>query len=81
MSQPLSTDDTNLGMVLPLRIDMDLAEYMRILTPEFSTAIPIAETELCTKAGGAAVLLSTATNDHGHLYRFEGCSYDHLIAT
>jgi hypothetical protein len=73
MSQPLSTDDTNLGMVLPMRADMDLAEYMRLLTPEFFTAIPIAETVLCTKAGGAAVLLSTAPDDHGHLYRFEGC--------
>lgn len=76
MSQPLSADNTNLGMVLPMRIEMDLAEYMHILSPEFSMAISAAEAELCSKVGGDAVLLSTEPDDHGHLFQFDGCDPD-----
>ncbi|WMT47844.1 MAG: PilZ domain-containing protein [Acidithiobacillus caldus] len=69
----LARDDSNLGMLLPLRSEMDLASYMELLIPEFQPAIGIAESRICDGGRGAAVILSAEIDDGGHPFVFEGC--------
>jgi len=69
----LTRDDSNLGMLLPLRSEMDLASYMELLIPEFRTPLDFVESRVCNDGRGAAVILSTDLNDGGYPFIFEGC--------
>ncbi|MGK9450981.1 PilZ domain-containing protein [Acidithiobacillus caldus] len=69
----LTRDDSNLGMLLPFRSEMDLASYLQLLMPEFQPSVGFAESRICDGGRGAAVILSTDPNDGGHPYVFEGC--------
>ena len=72
----LTNDDSNLGMLLPIRSGMELADYLRFLLVDFPDSLPFADTKLCGTAPAEAIVLSTDPDDHGHPYRFLGCDLD-----
>jgi len=62
---------------------MDLGSYLQLLTPEFQPPVTFAESQLCTRGRGFAVILSMDPNDGGHPYVFTGCdaTTENLLVT
>ena len=70
----LSVDNTNLGMLLPMRAGLGLSEYQQLIINEFSESIfDDVDAHLCQSTGMDAVLFSTDTADDGKLFAFKGC--------
>lgn len=76
---PYATDDTNLGMLLPLRAGLGMAEYQAFLLGEFPESVvdDVAD-RLCPCPGGDAVLFSADPEDDGNRFTFHGCDGDNL---
>ncbi|MDD3761535.1 MAG: PilZ domain-containing protein [Acidithiobacillus sp.] len=71
----LAFDDSELGMMLPFRGELNLAEYFEALLPEFRE-VPAADpgqSPLCTSPEGDAVLLSPDPKAPGEVLRYQGC--------
>jgi len=72
----LTADDSNLGMLLPVRSGMELPDYFQLLLVDFTESLPFSDTGLCSVAPAESVVLSTDPDDHGLRYRFLGCDPD-----
>ncbi len=76
----LSVDNTNLGMLLPMRAGLGLSEYQQLIINEFSESIfDDVDAHLCQSTGMDAVLFSTDTADDGKLFAFKGCDHGGLV--
>lgn len=76
----LSADKTNIGMLLPMRVGLGLADYQQLIINEFSeTIVDGVDVLLCQSVGLDAVLFSTDTEDDGKLFAFKGCEDDGLV--
>ena len=76
----LSVDNTNLGMLLPMRAGLGLHEYQQLIINEFSESIfDDVDAHLCQSTGMDAVLFSTETADDGKLFAFKGCDHGGLV--
>ena len=76
----LSADNTNIGMLLPMRVGLGLAEYQQLIISDFSESIVDAvDAHLCQSIGLDAVLFSTDTTDDGKRFAFNGCDHGGLI--
>lgn len=71
--------DTDLGMLLPFRAEIDLASYLEILIAGFQTSMAFSDSQICTEGRGSAVIYSADRNDSGHPYLFEGCDTAYQI--
>lgn len=76
----LTADSTELGMMLPMRGGLSIAEYYESLIYEFGDGlfdgIP---TMLCGEHRGDAVIFSADVTDSGAHFYFEGCEAEKLI--
>ena len=74
----LAFDDSELGMMLPFRGDLNLAEYFEALLPEFREvpATDLAQSPLCANSEGDAVLLSPDPKAPGEVLRYQGCDLE-----
>lgn len=78
----LSADNTNLGMLLPMRTGLGLADYQQLIINEFSeTLFDAAEAQLCQAPGWDAVLFSADPADDGKPFTFMGCDQGGLMFT
>lgn len=76
----LTSDDTELGMMLPLRSALNIAEYQQFMIAEFGD--PLFEdiaSMLCTGERGDAVILSSDPLDSGSHFYFDGCDSQALM--
>ncbi len=76
----LTTDNTELGMMLPVRSGISIAEYQQALIGEFGDGIfdNIPET-LCINEPSAAVIFAADITDTGTHFYFDGCESGTLI--
>lgn len=76
----LTSDNTELGMMLPLRSALSIAEYQQLMVAEFGE--PVFEdiaSMLCTGERGDAVILSSDSLDSGSHFYFDGCDSQALV--
>ncbi|XTI73782.1 hypothetical protein ACQAYK_12835 (plasmid) [Acidithiobacillus sp. AC3] len=71
----LAFDDSELGMMLPFRGELNLAEYFEALLPEFREvpATDPGQSPLCASREGDTVLLSPDPKAPGEVLRYQGC--------
>ncbi|WP_308389826.1 PilZ domain-containing protein [Acidithiobacillus sp. AMEEHan] len=72
----LTFDNTELGMVLPLREQRNLTEYFEVLLPEFqelATSDP-QQSPICTHSDGYALVLTSDPADSGESFQYVGCN-------
>ncbi|MBE7566061.1 PilZ domain-containing protein [Acidithiobacillus thiooxidans] len=80
----LTSDDTELGMMLPLRSGLSIAEYQQTLVEEFGEAVfENIPAMLCSERSaeglGDAVIFSADSNDSGAHFYFDGCESESLL--
>lgn len=71
----LTFDESEIGMMLPFRAELNLAEYFEVLLPEFREvpATDLGQSPLCSQPDGDAALLSPDPHDPGEALRYQGC--------
>jgi hypothetical protein len=76
----LSLDDTNLGMLLPMRSGQSTVEYQKAVLSEFPARIldHISE-RLCRVSASDAMLFSSDVTEDGQHFLFQGCDQDGLV--
>lgn len=76
----LSADDTNLGMLLPMRAGHSIADYQQSIISDFSEIITDAVADrLCSVAESDAILFSTDHTEDGKHFIFKGCDQAGLV--
>ncbi len=76
----LSVDDTNLGMLLPMRAGHSMVEYQQSLLTEFAELIQDHIPEhLCTTSAADAMLFSDKVSADGQHFLFRGCDQGGLV--
>lgn len=76
----LSIDDTNLGMLLPIRAGHSLEEYHRAVLRNFPKVITDHIPEhLCTSPVADVMLFSSDEKDEGYHFHFRGCDQGGLV--
>jgi len=76
----LSVDDTNLGMLLPMRAGHSMVEYQQAVLTEFAEPIQDHIPEhLCTTTAADAMLFSDEASEDGQHFVFRGCDQGGLV--
>ena len=71
----LTFDDSELGMTLPFRGELNLTEYLEALLPEFAevAATDSGRSPLCNRSEGEAIVLSPDPKAPGEALHYQGC--------